>query len=78
MGWENIILKDIELQYGPLSIFLIKTFFFNIIYHYFLETYEKFTKNVEKLLFGNVEISINENLKIFNKVRAYIRQTKRF
>jgi hypothetical protein len=35
-------------------------------------------KNVEKLLFGNVEISINENSKIFNKVRAYIRQTKRF
>jgi hypothetical protein len=30
------------------------------------------------LLFGNDEIIINENSNIFNKVRAYIRQTKRF
>ena len=29
-------------------------------------------KNIEKLLFGNNEISINENSNIFNKVRAYI------
>jgi hypothetical protein len=35
-------------------------------------------KNIETLLFGNDEISINENSNIFNKVRAYIRQTKRF
>jgi hypothetical protein len=35
-------------------------------------------KNIETLLFGNDEISINENYNIFNKVRAYIRQTKRF
>jgi hypothetical protein len=35
--------------------------------------------NIEILLFGNDEISINENSNIFNKVRAYyIRQTKRF
>jgi hypothetical protein len=31
-------------------------------------------KNIETLLFGNDEISINENSNIFNKVRAYIRQ----
>jgi hypothetical protein len=30
------------------------------------------------LLFGNDEIDINEYSMIFNKVRAYIRQTKRF
>jgi len=42
-----------------------RTTIWTIIYHYFLETYEKFAKNVE-------------NSKIFNKVRAYIRQTKRF
>ena len=35
-------------------------------------------KNIEALLFGNDENSINENSNIFNKVRAYIRQTKRF
>jgi hypothetical protein len=35
-------------------------------------------KNIERLLFGNDEININENSMIFNKVRAYIRQTKRF
>jgi hypothetical protein len=35
------------------------------------------SKNIETLLFGNDEISINENSNIFNKVRAYIRQTKR-
>jgi hypothetical protein len=35
-------------------------------------------KNIETLLFGNDEISISENSNIFNKVRAYIRQTKRF
>jgi hypothetical protein len=35
-------------------------------------------KNIETLLFGNDEISIKENSNIFNKVRAYIRQTKRF
>jgi hypothetical protein len=35
-------------------------------------------KNIETLLFGNDEININENSMIFNKVRAYIRQTKRF
>jgi hypothetical protein len=35
-------------------------------------------KNMEALLFGNDENSINENYNIFNKVRAYIRQTKRF
>ena len=29
-------------------------------------------KNIETLLFGNDEISINENSNIFNKVRAYI------
>ena len=34
-------------------------------------------KNIETLLFGNDEININENSMIFNKVRAYIRQTKR-
>ena len=34
--------------------------------------------NIETLLFGNDEININENSNIFNKVRAYIRQTKRF
>ena len=32
-------------------------------------------KNIETLIFGNDE---NENSNIFNKVRAYIRQTKRF
>ena len=32
---------------------------------------------IETLLFGNDEININENSMIFNKVRAYIRQTKR-
>jgi hypothetical protein len=32
-------------------------------------------KNIETLLFGNDEISISENSNIFNKVRAYIRQT---
>ena len=35
-------------------------------------------KNIETLLFGNDEININENSIIFKKVRAYIRQTKRF
>ena len=35
-------------------------------------------KSTETLLFGNYEININENYNIFNKVRAYIRQTKRF
>jgi hypothetical protein len=30
-------------------------------------------KNIETLLFGNDENSINENSNIFNKVRAYIR-----
>jgi hypothetical protein len=35
-------------------------------------------KNIETLLFGNDEININKNSIIFNKVRAYIRQTKRF
>jgi hypothetical protein len=35
-------------------------------------------KNIETLLLGNDEININENSIIFNKVRAYIRQTKRF
>jgi hypothetical protein len=35
-------------------------------------------KNIETLFFGNDEININENSMIFNKVRAYIRQTKRF
>ena len=35
-------------------------------------------KNIETLLFGNDENSINENSNIFNKVRAYIRQIKRF
>ena len=35
-------------------------------------------ENIETLLFGNDEISMNENSNIFNKVRAYIRQTKRF
>ena len=34
--------------------------------------------NIETLLFGNDEININENYNIFNKVSAYIRQTKRF
>ena len=34
--------------------------------------------NIETLLIGNDEISINENYNIFNKVRAYIRQTKIF
>jgi hypothetical protein len=33
--------------------------------------------NIETLLFGNDEININENSMIFNKVRGYIRQTKR-
>jgi hypothetical protein len=35
-------------------------------------------KNIETLLFGIDEIDINENSMIFNKVRSYIRQTKRF
>ena len=35
-------------------------------------------KNIKTLLFGNDEININENSMIFNKVRAYIRQIKRF
>ena len=35
-------------------------------------------KNIETLLFGNDEISINENSMIFNKVRTYTGQTKRF
>jgi hypothetical protein len=35
-------------------------------------------KNIETLLFGNDEINITEKSMIFNKVRAYIRQTKRF
>ena len=35
-------------------------------------------KNIEILLFGSDEINMNENSMIFNKVRAYIRQTKRF
>ena len=35
-------------------------------------------KNIETLFFGNDEININKNSMIFNKVRAYIRQTKRF
>jgi hypothetical protein len=34
-------------------------------------------KIIEILLFGNDEVNINENSMIFNKVRAYIRQTKR-
>ena len=33
--------------------------------------------NIETLHFGNDEININENSIIFNKDRAYIRQTKR-
>jgi hypothetical protein len=37
----------------------------------------KTNKNIESLLFGNDEISINENSNIFNKVPAYIRKTKR-
>ena len=35
-------------------------------------------KNIETLLLGIDEISISENSNIFNKVRACIRQTKRF
>ena len=35
-------------------------------------------KNIETLLFGNDEIDINANSMIFNKVRAYISQTKTF
>ena len=35
-------------------------------------------KNIETLLFGNDAININKNSIIFNKVQAYIRQTKRF
>ena len=35
-------------------------------------------KNIETLFFGNDEISTNENSMIFNKVRAYIGQTKIF
>jgi len=35
-------------------------------------------KNIETLLFGNDEINISENSMMFNKVRAYIRKTKRF
>ena len=35
-------------------------------------------KNIETLHFGSDEININENYIIFNQVRAYIRQTKRF
>jgi hypothetical protein len=35
-------------------------------------------KNIETLHFGSDEINLNENYIIFNKVRAYIRQTKRF
>jgi hypothetical protein len=34
-------------------------------------------KNIETLFFGNDEININENAMIFNKVPAYIRQSKR-
>ena len=34
-------------------------------------------KNIETLLFGNDEINITEKSMIFNKVRAYIRQTKK-
>jgi hypothetical protein len=34
--------------------------------------------NIETLLFGNDEINISENSMMFNKVRAYIRQTKIF
>ena len=33
-------------------------------------------KNIETLLFGKVEIDINENYILFNKVRADIRKTK--
>ena len=38
------------------------------------------SKNIETLLFGNSEtnILVNENSMIFNKFRAYTRQTKRF
>ena len=35
-------------------------------------------RETQTLLFGNDEINISENSIIFNKVRAYIRQTKRF
>ena len=35
-------------------------------------------KNIETLLYGNDEIDINANSMIFNKVRAYISQTKTF
>ena len=34
--------------------------------------------NIETLLFGNDEINRRKNSMIFNKVRAYIKQTKRF
>ena len=43
----------------------------------FFRNLRETNKNIEILLFGNDEISINENSNIFNKVRAYIRQTKR-
>ena len=38
------------------------------------------SKTIETLLFGNSEtnILVNENSMIFNKFRAYTRQTKRF
>ena len=35
-------------------------------------------KNIETLLFGNDEINIRKHSMIFNNVREYIRQTKRF
>ena len=44
----------------------------------FFRNLRETNKNIEKLLFGNDENNINENSNIFNKVRAYIRQTKRF
>jgi hypothetical protein len=46
---------------------------------YFLDPSPREThKNIETLHFGSDEININENYIIFNKVRAYIRQTKTF
>ena len=42
-------------------------------------SFEKLKRTPQKYRnIGNDEININENSMIFNKVRAYIRQTKRF
>jgi hypothetical protein len=56
------------------AFFVIYRLARNVFFRNLRET----NKNIETLLFGNDEISINKNSNIFNKVRAYIRQYIRY